>query len=74
MADKELFLKALECKTADELVAFCKENGKEITTEDAEKFLAQTKDKELSIDSIENVGGGQTCVGALSIPCVGVGV
>ena len=73
--EKELFIKATECKDADELVAFCKENGKEITREDAEKFLAQTKEQEISIDNLDEVSGGRTsCYGAVSIPCIGRGL
>jgi hypothetical protein len=71
---KEFLAEALKCATADELLAMCKEKGVALTREEAEKFLEQVKEKELSLDSIEDVEGGQTCIGAVSIPCVAVGV
>ena len=71
---KELFAQAIQCKDADELIALCKENGIELTMEQAEKFLTQVKEQELTLDNIEDVAGGQFCAGAVSIPCLGIGI
>jgi predicted ribosomally synthesized peptide with nif11-like leader len=70
---KEEFAGALECKTADELVAYSKEHGYDLSQDDAEKFLSQTKEQELSVDNIEDVAGG-LCAGAVSIACLGIGL
>ncbi len=69
---KEQFAAALECKTVDELIAYCKQQGYELEREDAEKFLAQNAEGELNIDSLENVAGG-LCAGAISCGCLGIG-
>ena len=71
---KEFFLEASACKTVEDLLALCKEKGVTLSQEEAETFLAQVKESELSIDNIETVSGGQFCVGAVSVPCVAVGV
>lgn len=71
---KEFFEEASKFKTVDELTAFCKEKGVELTKEQAEAFIAQVGEGELSIDKIEEVSGGSLCGGAVSIPCVAVGV
>ena len=36
---KEMFAKAMQCKTADELIALAKTGGLELTREEAEAFL-----------------------------------
>ncbi len=71
---KEFFLEASKCKSVDELLALCKEKGVDMSKEAAEQFLTQVSESELSIDNIEDISGGQLCGGALSIPCVGVGI
>lgn len=69
---KEQFVGALQCKTADELIAYCKEQGFALSHEDAEKFLSQYLERELSVENIENVAGG-ICAGAVSCGCLGIG-
>ena len=71
---KEFFLEASGCKTVDELLSLCKDKGVELTRDDAEQFMSQVKEGELSIDNIDKVSGGQFCIGAVSVPCVAVGV
>ena len=38
---KEMFLKALQCKTADELIALAKADGIELTKEEGEAYMAE---------------------------------
>lgn len=71
---KEQFAKACECKTAEELIAFAKDELKmDITKEDAEKFLAQAAEQALTLDDVDNVAGG-LCGAAVSIGCLGPGI
>ena len=56
---KEMFEKAMQCKTADELIALAKTAGCEITKEEAEAYLAEMKDLELDDERLKNVAGGR---------------
>ena len=57
---KEILAKALQCKTADELIALAKAGGYEITKEEAEAYMAELADVELDEKALRNVAGG-TC-------------
>lgn len=55
----ELMAKAKEAKSAEELLAFAKENGVELTAEEAEQYFEQLHATgELADDELENVSGG----------------
>ncbi len=60
--EKELILKAKKTKTVEELMSLAKENGTELTEEEAKKYFEQLHPKtgELSDDELDNVAGG-TC-------------
>ena len=55
---KEMFDKALECKTADELIALAKTEGIDITAEEAEAYLAELSEFELKDGELNRVAGG----------------
>ena len=56
---KELLEKAKEAKSAEELLTLAKENGAEITSEEAAAYFAQlNKSGELSDEELDNVAGG----------------
>ena len=55
---KEMLEKAMQCKTADELIALAKTGGYEITKEEAEAYLAELSDMELDDESLKKVAGG----------------
>ena len=55
---KEMIEKAMECKTAEELLALAKAEGMEITKEEAEAYLAELADYELDSGEIEKIAGG----------------
>ena len=58
MNKEELIAKLKEAKSADQLIAFAKENGIEITPEKAKELFEQLSSSELTDDQLENVAGG----------------
>ena len=57
---KGQIMKAMECKTAEELMALAKSEGFEITKDEAEAYFAELADVELDEKALRNVAGG-TC-------------
>ena len=55
---KEMLEKAMQCKSADELIALAKAGGYEITKEEAEAYLAELADVELDEKQLKKVAGG----------------
>ena len=55
---KERIMKAMKCKTADELVALAKTEGFDITKDEAEAYLAELADVELDGEQLKSVAGG----------------
>ena len=55
---KEMLEKAMQCKTADELLELAKSGGYEITKEEAEAYLAELADVELDDKQLKKVAGG----------------
>ena len=55
---KEVLAKAMKCETADELAALAKEEGFDITKEEAEASLEEMKDIELNETMLKKVAGG----------------
>ena len=55
---QEMIMKAMQCKDADELIALAKAEGKEITREEAEAYLAELDDCELDGKTLQKVSGG----------------
>ena len=59
MDQKELLEQAKEAKSAEELMSLAKENGMELTKQEAEAYFAQlNKSGELSDEELDNVAGG----------------
>ena len=59
---KEMIVKAMACKNADELLKLAKAEGYEITKEEAEAYMAEIEDFELDNEQLEMVaGGGSNC-------------
>ena len=55
----EQLTKAKAAKSAEELIALAKENGIELTEEEAKKYYAEWhKEGELADDELDNVSGG----------------
>ena len=55
---KEQIMKAIECKTAEELIALAKAEGIEVTKAEAEAYLAELTDVELDDKVLKKVAGG----------------
>ncbi len=65
----ETLQKAKECKSAEELLALAKENGIEMTAEEAAgKFAAINNVGELSDDELENAAGGGCATHGIAMP------
>ena len=59
---KEMIEKAMQCKTADEMMALAKSEGVEITKDEAEAYFAELADVELDEKTLEKAAGGKdTC-------------
>ena len=58
VATKEMIAKAMQCETADELIALANSEGIELTKEEAEAYLAELEDFELDSDVLQKVAGG----------------
>ncbi len=55
---KEQLEKAKSCKSADELIALAKEEGFELTKEEAEAYIEELSDFELDEDTLQEIAGG----------------
>ena len=56
---KELVEKAMQCRSADELMALAKTGGFELTREEAEAYMAELTDVELDANTLKHVAGGK---------------
>lgn len=56
---KEMIAKAMQCKTAEDLMALAKSEGAEITKAEAEAYLAELADYELDSSEMKNIAGGK---------------
>ena len=54
----EQLMKAVQCKTADELMALAKAEGVELTKAEAEAYMTELSDVELDNDMLKKVAGG----------------
>ena len=64
---KEQIEKAMQCKTAEELVALARSEGIEITEAEAEAYLAELSECEIKDGQLRRIAGGvlpknQSCV------------
>ena len=55
---KEMVVKAMQCKTAEDLMEMAKAGGFTITREEAESYMAELADVELDGDMLKSVAGG----------------
>ena len=55
---KEMIAKALQSKSAEELIALAKSEGFELTKDEAEAYMAELADVELDDKQLKNVAGG----------------
>ena len=55
---KEIIEKAMECQTAEELMALAKAEGIELTRDEAEAYMAEMEDVALTDEEMKKVAGG----------------
>ena len=55
---KEQLEKAMQCKTADELMKLAKSGGIDLTKDEAEAYLAELADFELDDETLKKAAGG----------------
>ena len=55
---KEMFAKAMQCNTAEELMAFAKTEGVDITKAEAQAYLDELSECELKDGDLKHVAGG----------------
>ena len=58
---KEMIAKAMQCRTTEELMALDKQEGFEVTKEEAEAYLAEMDDMELEEEALKKIAGGDCC-------------
>ena len=56
---KEMLEKAMQCKSADELMALAKAEGFAITKDEAEAYMTELSDFELDDIALKNIAGGE---------------
>ena len=56
---KEMIEKAMQCETAEDLIAYAKTEGVELTKEEAEAYMAELEDLELDEENIKKIAGGK---------------
>ena len=67
---KEMLAKAMQCKTADELMELAKEEGYDITKDEAEAYFVELSDVELDAKTLKNVSGGGVDICYMQCPLV----
>ena len=55
---KEMIAKAMQCETAEELIALAKTEDIELTKEEAEAYMTELSDFELDDIALKNIAGG----------------
>lgn len=73
---KEMISKAMQCETAEDLVALAKSKGIELTKAEAEAYLAEMNDVELDDAMLKRVsGGGSYCLtDCIDLDCIEKGM
>ena len=56
---KEMFAKAMQCETAEELMTLAKSGGFELTKEEAESYMTELSDFELDGIELKKIAGGK---------------
>ena len=56
---KEMLEKAMQCKTAEELIAYTKTEGIDLTKEEAEAYFDELSECELKDGELKHIAGGK---------------
>lgn len=68
---KDMLAKALQCKTADDLIALAKTGGYELTKEEAEAYMTELADFELDHTALKSIAGGKCYIDCFGDDCSG---
>ena len=55
---QEMIQKALQCNSAEDLIAYAKSEGLDITKDEAEAYMAELADVELDGNELTKIAGG----------------
>ena len=55
---KEMIDKAMQCKTAEDLIAYAKTEGVDLTKEEAEAYFDELSECELKDGELKHIAGG----------------
>ena len=55
---QEMIQKALQCNTAEDVIAYAKSEGLDITKDEAEAYMAELADVELDGNELTKIAGG----------------
>ena len=67
---KEMIEKAMQCKSADELMELAKAEGYDIKKDEAEAYFVELSDVELDSEKLKNVSGGGVDICYMQCPLV----
>ena len=56
---KEMLEKAMQCNTAEDLIAYAKTEGVDLTKEEAEAYLDELSECELKDGDLKHIAGGK---------------
>ena len=56
---KEMLEKAMQCNTAEDLIAYAKTEGVDLTKEEAEAYFAELSECELKDGELKHIAGGR---------------
>ena len=56
---KEMLEKAMQCKTVEDLIAYAKSEGVELTKEEAEAYFDELSEYELADGDLKHIAGGK---------------
>ena len=63
---KEMLEKAMQCKTAEDLIAYAKTEGIDLTKEEAKAYFDELSECELKDGELEHIAGGKASGGGCS--------
>ena len=56
---KEMLEKAMQCNTAEDLIAYARTEGVDLTKEEAEAYFAELSECELKDGDLKDIAGGK---------------
>lgn len=66
---REQLKKAMECRSKEELMELAKNEGIELTDEEAQKFLSSVSEKKVDLNDLEDINGGLCAGNVCGLDC-----